>query len=105
MGRLVEYRFVIALAGSAAAGIAGLHAWPFPSANVFLAMIAAERPSIHATLAYTYATVWFTTPFFGLNVVFSAFYIFAARSDRSPAAGPLPEYPDPAQRDELYLVL
>jgi type IV secretory system conjugative DNA transfer VirD4/TraG family protein len=105
MRQFVEYRFVIALAGSAAAGIAGLHVWPFPAANVFLAMIAAERPVIHTTLAYTYATVWFTTPLFGLNVVFSALYIFAARWDRSPAAGPLPEYPDPKHRDDLYLVL
>jgi hypothetical protein len=38
-------------------------------------MIAVERPAIHTTLAYTYATVWFTTPFFGLNAVFSALYI------------------------------
>jgi hypothetical protein len=105
MGPLVEYRFVIALAGSAAAGIAGLHAWPFASANVFLATIAAERPGIHTALAYTYATVWFTTPFVGLGVVFSALYIFAARWDRSPAAGLLPEYRDPGRRDELYLGL
>ena len=105
MGSLVEYRFVISLAGSAAVGVLGLQVWPFPAGNVFLAMIAEHRPAIHAAFVYAYATVWFTTPFFALSVVSSALYIFGAQTDRSTAAGPLPPYPDPEQREDLFIVL
>ena len=43
---LVEYRFVLSLAMSAIAGVTGLHAWPFPSENVFLALIQARQPAL-----------------------------------------------------------
>jgi hypothetical protein len=32
--------------------------------DVFLALIALRTPHIFQTLAYGYATLWFTTPFF-----------------------------------------
>ena len=54
---LVEYRFVLSLACSVGAGVAGLHAWPFPAENVFLALIQARQPAVYAGLLYTYATV------------------------------------------------
>lgn len=69
---LIEYRFVISLALSAVIGTAGLHAWPFPLQNALLGLVAASRPALYASLAYGYATVWFSTPFFALNVLFLA---------------------------------
>jgi len=102
---LTEFRFVISLAVSAAVGALGLRAWPFPAANPLLGLIEVTRPEVYAGFAYAYATVWFTTPFFALNVVFSLAYIFAARADRPVRSAPLPPYPPSAKRDELFLIL
>jgi hypothetical protein len=47
---------------------------------------------VHAGLAYAYATLWFTTPFFVLSVALSVIYIFAwrgvARAGRRPERDP-----------------
>src|SRR5260221_8215664 len=105
MSQLVESRFVISLALSAVAGIAGLHTWPFPADNSLLALIEVSRPTLFAGFSYAYATVWFSTPFFVLNILFSLAYIFVARTDRPARLWPLPPYPPSTKRDELFLVL
>ena len=102
---LAEYRFVISLAGSAVVGAAGVSYWPFPSTNPFLGLVAGQRPDVHAALAYGYATVWFTTPFFVLSAALSVVYIFAGRGARIERPGALPPYPDARQRRELSLVI
>jgi hypothetical protein len=105
MNVLAEYRFVISLAGSAVVGSLGLHLWPFPAANAFLMLIAARRPDVHAAFTYTYATLWFSTPFLALSTVLSVLYIFVGRNVRPHTPGALPPYPDARQREELFLVL
>jgi hypothetical protein len=105
MNVLAEYRFVISLAGSAVVGSLGLHLWPFPITNTFLMLIATRRPDVHAAFTYTYATLWFSTPFFALSTVLSVIYIFVGRNARPQAAGALPPYPDARQRDDLFLVI
>jgi TraM recognition site of TraD and TraG len=102
---LVEHRVVVSLAGSVLVGAIGLMLWPFPASNVFLTAIAHQRPIVYSALTYTYATLWFTTPFFALSVSVSLLYIFVARWDRPDAAHPLPPYPSPATRPDLFLVL
>src|ERR1700681_3262884 len=102
---LVEYRFVLSLACSAIMGVIGLHTWPFPADNVFLALIQARQPSIYAGFSYTYATVWFSTPFLVLSSGFSFLYIFVARWDRPTTSQPLPPYPAPETREDLFLIL
>ena len=101
----VEYRFVFSLALSAGVGVAGLHAWPFPQDNALLGLVAVSQPALYASFAYVYATVWFSTPFFALNVLFSLTYIFAARPNRAVRPAPLPPYPPSADRDDLFLIL
>jgi len=105
MRRLVEYRFVLSLAMSAVAGGAGLRAYPFPGDNVILALLRLERPGVYAAFSYTYATLWFSTPFFASSIVLSFVYIFVARWDRKPAYQPLPPYPAPEHRQGLFLLL
>jgi len=106
MGRVViEYRFVISLGLATIVGTVGLHVWPFPSQHPLLGLIAVNRPVVFAGFAYAYATAWFTTPFLLINVVASFAYIFVARADRSVRRLPLPPYPRPEQRDELFLIL
>ena len=67
MHRLIEYRFVVSFAASAVVGVLGLHAWPFPADNPILGLIAAEQPGVYAGFTYTYAVLWFSTPFFASN--------------------------------------
>src|SRR5438067_10714797 len=105
MRALVEYRFVISLALSAVAGVGGLHAWPFPHENPILGLIEESRPMVYASLCYAYATVWFSTPFFLFNIVFSLAYIFLAPANRQQRSAPLPPYPASANREDLFLVL
>jgi hypothetical protein len=102
---LVGHRVVLSLALSAIAGGVGLHVYPFPSANPILGLVQSERPLVYAGFLYTYATLWFTTPFFLASIGLSFVYIFAARREGNPTLLPLPPYPDPASRHGLFLVL
>jgi hypothetical protein len=101
----IEHRFVISLALSAVVGAAGLRAWPFPSDHALLGLIQAQRPTLYAGFAYTYATVWFSTPFVLLNIVGSFMYVFVIRTTRRVQSAPLPPYPPVATRDDLFVVL
>ena len=47
----------------------------------------------------------FTTPFFIASVIFSFVYIFGGYGTRETEARPLPNYPDPCLRHDLYLVV
>jgi hypothetical protein len=106
MVRIVaEHRVVLSLGLSAVAGAIGLHVYPFPGDNPILGLVQIERPAVYAGLLYTYATLWFTTPFFVASMGLSFVYIFAARRGGNQTPLPLPPYPDPATRRTLFLVL
>lgn len=105
MRMLVEYRVVLSLAVSAVAGGVGLHIYPFPADNPILGLVGIERPVVYAGFTYTYATLWFTTPFLLSSIGLSLAYIFVARRERRPSYFPLPPYPVPASRRDLFLVL
>lgn len=105
MHRLVEYRFVMSLAASAVVGAFGLHAWPFPANNPILGLIAVEQPGVYAAFTYTYAVLWFSTPFFAATIGCSLVYIFAVRWDRPRSSQPLPPYAPPEEREDLFLIL
>jgi hypothetical protein len=102
---LVEYRFVLSLALSAFTGVIGLRLWPFPEDHALLGLIQARQPVLYAGFAYTYATVWFSTPFLVLSSAFSLLYIFVARWDRPTTSQPLPPYPAPETRRDLFVIL
>ena len=74
---------------------------PAPRADRGASSDASTRAS-----CYTYATVWFSTPFFLLNVVFSLAYIFVARPDRHRALGAAAAVSRAREpRDDLFLIL
>lgn len=52
-----------------------------------------------------HATVWFSTPFLVLSGAFSFLYILVARWDRPKTSRPLPPYPAPETREDLFLIL
>jgi hypothetical protein len=102
---LVDYRASINLAIAAAIGTAGISTWPFPANNVFLAVIAHHKPWLFNALALTYATLWFTTPLIGVSLIGALATIAILRRHPTVAYGPLPDYPVPAQREDLFLIL
>jgi hypothetical protein len=56
---------------AAGVGTWGLHAYPVRTDDVFLALVEARKPFVFQVLAYIYATLWFTTPFFATSLVTS----------------------------------
>ncbi len=105
MQNVMAYRFVLSLALSAVVGVVGLYLRPFPADNLLLALIAERRPTLYAELSYTYATLWFSTPFLGISGVCAWLYIFVIQTDRRRPQQPLPPYPAPEDREDLFLVL
>src|SRR5216683_2933852 len=59
---ILDARPLVAMIVAAAIGATGLHVYPLPTHDVFLALIAVRTPAIFHLLAYGYATIWFTTP-------------------------------------------
>jgi hypothetical protein len=105
MRTLVAHRVLLSLALAAVMGVAGLQTWPFPADHLVLRLIQAHRPELYAGFQYTYTTLWFSTPFFACTMGFSLLYVFVPRFDRAVAAQPLPPYPQPARRGDLFVVL
>src|SRR5687768_597010 len=105
LARIVEARRLVAIAVAAAAGVWGLHAYPFRSDDVFLALIQIRKPVVFHAFAYGYATLWFTTPFFLMSLMTSVLAIAIYR--RAPAARfrGLPAYPKADTRPAPMLVL
>jgi hypothetical protein len=81
----LDYRFMLSVALAALVSGMGLSVWPLPIDHPILGLIALNRPTIYQGVSYTYAAMWFTTPFLVINVVASVAYIFVARV---PAMGP-----------------
>ena len=105
MRTFLAYRNAFNLALTAVIGTAGVRAYPFSTANVFLALLETRTPALCTTLGYLYTTLWFSTPFLALSLVTSLATIVVFRSDRTSRFEPLPPYPKPETRGELFLVL
>jgi hypothetical protein len=78
---------------------------PFPDENAVLQLILMEKPMIFIAIKYTYQTILFSTPFLCCSMALSLLYIFVVRPKEVTALNSLPQYPDPARRDRLYVVV
>jgi hypothetical protein len=105
MQRVTEYRVVLSLTVSAVGGALGLHAYPFSADAAVLALIHVVRPALYAGFTYAYGTLWFTSVFFVASIGMSFITIFVGRGGRATVTGPLPPYPAPDRREDLFLVL
>ena len=105
MRDVLEARGVVSLAVSAVVGAIGLYHYPFPSENPVLALIRLERPLVYGVFAYTYAVLWFTSPFFLATILLSGLCIFLPRDGRATGRSVLPPYPWPQQRKAFFLIL
>ncbi|WP_291990042.1 TraM recognition domain-containing protein [Luteitalea sp.] len=102
---ILQGRAVLALLVAGVVGTWGLHAFPVPTDNPFLALIAARRPHVFAVLSYGYATMWFTTTYLMASIVASLVTIVVFRTMPPVAYRPLPAYPEPEERPAPTLVL
>jgi hypothetical protein len=105
MRSLTDARWLTSLVIATGIGLWGTSAWPWPSDQFLVGLVARAHPDLASVFAYSYATLWFSTPFFAANVVLSAFAIFTPRPRPGPVASRLPPYPGPKVRHSLCLVL
>lgn len=102
---VVELRTILSLAIAAATGAIGLHLYPIELQDPFVDLIALRRPDLLRGLAYVYAVLWFSTPFFAASLVASLAAVVIYRIEPSTRFRPLPAYPQPEQRSAPSLVL
>jgi len=102
---IVDARRVVAILIAASVGMWGLHTYPVPRDDPFLGLIQLREPVVFQVLAYGYATLWFTTPFFLASLVTSVLAIVVYRRVPTARYRPLPRYPEPETRTAPSLVL
>src|SRR5690348_9088010 len=78
---------------------------PFPDQNVFLQLMALRTPIVFLGVKWSYALFLFSTPYIVYSILLSGLYIFALKAHRKITAGRLPHYPDPRQRQDVFLVI
>ncbi len=103
--RALAAKGMVAYVLACATGITLYFRWPFPENDLMLRLISIRAPLIYAGFKYTYTLFLFTTPYIAYSLVLSGLYVFAFRPTRKIKPMPLPAYPDPSSRDELFLVL
>ena len=102
---LIEHRLIVSCGLSVASGMVLQNSYPLNAANPLLRLIALERPAIFEFLVWSYTFFLYSTPFLGISVLLSFVYVHFYSRDLSRAGGPLPEYPDPRTRHDLFLVV
>ena len=103
--RVLASKGTVAYLLALATGITLFFRWPFPQDDLVLYLIYLRKPYIYYFFKYSYTLFLFTTPYIGYSLLLSGLYVFAFRPTRKLKPMPLPPYPDPATRDELFLVL
>src|SRR5439155_12940573 len=98
-------RALLAMLIAGMAGAWGLHQYPVSADNAFLGLIQFQNPFVFNVLAYGYATLWFTTPFFVASLVTSVLAIVVFRYPPTATKRRLPPYPFPESRPAPTIVL
>ncbi|HEX5422422.1 MAG TPA: type IV secretion system DNA-binding domain-containing protein [Candidatus Acidoferrales bacterium] len=103
--RLLNSKNFVAFLLSAVTGMALYFYVPFPAQNVFLQLMAIRAPLVLEGVNWSYTLFLFTTPYIVFSILLSGLYIFALKAHRKLRAGRLPRYPDPRQRQDVFLVV
>ncbi len=101
---LVEYRLILSLGLSAACGIVLQSLYPVHDADPLLRLLALERPAIFRGVLWSYSLFLYSTPFLVFSILFSLTYVHFYAPKVDEIAGPLPLYPDPVLRENLFLI-
>src|SRR5216684_1325017 len=102
---LLDARPLVAMILAAGIGTWGLFTFPMPRDDAFVALIELRNPFAFQVLAYGYATLWFSTPFFAASLVTSLLTIVISRHAPRLRVRDLPRYPEPEQRAHPALVV
>ncbi|MEQ1871496.1 MAG: type IV secretion system DNA-binding domain-containing protein [Vicinamibacterales bacterium] len=102
---LIEMRGLAAMLIAAAVGVWGLTAFPMSRDNPFLELVALRNPTVFRALSYSYAALWFSSPFFVATLVLSVATISVYRREPAQRMRALPLYPPPETRPAPTLVL
>ncbi|MGH7744651.1 MAG: hypothetical protein ACREQ5_07525 [Candidatus Dormibacteria bacterium] len=103
--RLLNSKNFVAFLLTAATGMALYFYMPFPERNVFLQLMAIRAPLVFQGVKWSYSLFLFSTPYIIYSILLSGLYIFALKAHRKITAGRLPRYPDPRQREDVFLVV
>jgi hypothetical protein len=103
--RSLESRAFLSALLAMAAGTVLFYIHPFPDQQIFLHVIAMRAPQAFLSFKYLYYTLLFTTPYMICSAALSGLYIFTLKGHQKVSPGRLPLYPDPSERDELFLVV
>jgi len=79
--------------------------YPFPHDNLILQFIAMKDPLVYSLFVRGYTLFMFTTPWIAYSSLFSLVYIFGYKRIQSRKPVPLPPYPDPRTRTDLFVIL
>jgi len=102
---LLGHRHIVSALGAAAVGLLVWTRLPWPAEDPVLRLIAIQRAALYDGLYIGYAVLIFTTPYLVCSITWSIIYIFVVRRTRPGAHARLPLYPDPAARDDLFLIV
>ena len=105
MRRLVENRSVTSAALGLGAGVMSVHRLPFPDENALLQLVLFQKPYLFYGIKYAYLGMLFSTPYILFSVLLSLTYIFVVRQRPRRALAKLPPYPEPAERNRLFVVV
>jgi hypothetical protein len=103
--RLINSKNFVAFVLTAITGMALYFYMPFPAQNVFLQLMALRAPLVFEGVKWSYSLFLFSTPYIVYSILLSGLYIFALKAHRKITTGRLPRYPDPRQRQDLFLVV
>src|SRR5262245_24207932 len=78
---------------------------PFQDNNNLLQLTLLEKPYLFYALKGTYNVLLFTTTYIIFTLLMSLVYIFADRKEPAILGGKLPQYPEVADRDKLFVIV
>ncbi len=105
MRRVLASRHFVAAMLAMTTGMILFYRQPFPESQIFLRVIALRAPHIFLSFRYLYNIALFTTPYIAYLGVLSVLYVGTLKFRQRIVAGQLPHYPDPASRDDLFIVV
>jgi hypothetical protein len=103
--RLINSKNFVAFVLSALTGMALYFYIPFPDQNVFLHLMTLRAPFVFQGVKWSYTLFLFSTPYIVFSILLSGLYIFALKAHRKIAPGRLPHYPNPRERQDVFLVI
>jgi hypothetical protein len=78
---------------------------PFENGNDLLQFILLQKPYLFYSIKGAYLAMLFTTPYIAISLLFSVAFILLPRQGQVQTSAKLPQYPEVATRDKLFVVV